>query len=46
MVDPEGHEIAMSFSRLDADTIRVDIEGGRRSVTFEVTAAGQVQDGQ
>lgn len=45
VVNPEGREIAMSFSRVDEDTIQVDIEGGRRPVTFQVTAAGQVQDG-
>jgi hypothetical protein len=44
VVNPEGREIAMSFSRVDADTIQVDIEGGRRPITFHVTAAGQVQD--
>lgn len=45
VVNPEGREIEMSFSRVDADTIQVEIAGGRRPVTFEVTAAGQVQDG-
>lgn len=45
VVSPEGREIAMSFSRVDEDTIQVDIEGGRRPVTFQVTASGQVQDG-
>lgn len=45
VLNPEGREIAMSFSRLDEDTIQVDIEGGRRPVVFQVTAAG-VQDGE
>lgn len=45
VINPEGREIAMSFSRVDEDTIQVDIEGGRRPVKFQVTAAGQVQDG-
>ncbi len=43
VVNPEGTEIGMSFSRVDEDTIRVDITGGRRDFTFDVTAAGQVQ---
>jgi len=43
VINPEGRELAMSFSRVDDDTIQVDIEGGRRPVTFQVTAAGQVQ---
>lgn len=46
VVNPAGREIAMSFSRIDADTIQVDISGGRRDITFQVTAAGQVTDGQ
>jgi hypothetical protein len=45
VVNPEGREIAMSFARLDEDTIQVEIEGGRRPVVFEVTASGQVSDG-
>jgi hypothetical protein len=44
VINPEGREIAMSFSRVDEDTIQVDVEGGRRVVTFQVTAAGQVQE--
>ena len=43
--DSLGRELAMSFSRVDEDTIQVDVEGGRRPVAFRVTAAGQVQDG-
>lgn len=43
VVNPEGREIGMSFSRVDDDTIQVDITGGRRDITFQVTAAGQVQ---
>ncbi|MCX4247022.1 hypothetical protein [Paraliomyxa miuraensis] len=42
VVNPEGREIGMSFSRVDDDTIQVDITGGRRDVSFQVTAAGQV----
>lgn len=42
VVNPEGREIGMSFSRVDEDTIQVDITGGRRDITFQVTAAGQV----
>lgn len=46
VVNPEGREIAMSFSRIDEDTIQVEIEGGRRPFIFEVTASGQVSDGE
>ncbi len=44
VMNPAGREIAMSFSRVDSDTIQVDITGGRRDITFQVTAAGQVKD--
>ncbi len=43
VTNPAGRVIEMGFSRLDEDTIAVDITGGRRDVTFEVTAAGQVR---
>jgi hypothetical protein len=45
VVNPKGREIAMSFSRVDEDTIQVDIEGGRRPIAFQVTASGQVDGG-
>jgi len=44
VLNPEAREIEMSFSRIDEDTIQVEIAGGRRPITFHVTAAGQVQD--
>jgi hypothetical protein len=46
VIDPEGREIVMRFARLDDDTIRVEVEGGRRPLVFEVTASGQVSGGQ
>jgi hypothetical protein len=46
VINPAGREIAMSFSRVDEDTIEVAITGGRRDITFHVTASGQVQDGE
>ncbi|MCA9650966.1 MAG: hypothetical protein KC501_13705 [Myxococcales bacterium] len=44
VVDPAGHELEMSFSRVDEHTIQVDISGGRRDFTFEVTAAAGVSE--
>ncbi len=43
VLNPEDQTIEMEFARLDEDTIRVEITGGRRDVTFDVTASGQVQ---
>lgn len=46
VLNPEGREIGLSFSRVDEDTIEVTVTGGRRDIVFRVTAAGQVQDGE
>ncbi|MCA9708319.1 MAG: hypothetical protein KDK70_20890 [Myxococcales bacterium] len=46
VVNPEDRVIGLHFARLDEDTIRVEVTGGRRDLTFDVTAAGQVQDGE
>ena len=46
VLNPEGKEIGLSFSRVDEDTIEVSVTGGRRDLVFHVTAAGQVQDGE
>lgn len=43
VVNPEDRLIALEFARVDEDTIRVALSGGRRDITFDVTAAGQVQ---
>ncbi len=43
VTNPEGKQMGMTFSRVDGNTIAVEMTGGRRDVTFEVTAAGQVQ---
>lgn len=44
VLNPEGREIGLSFARVDADTIEVEVSGGRRDLVFHVTAAGQVED--
>jgi hypothetical protein len=41
---PSGNEITMTFERIDADTIEVRIEGGRRDRIFRVSSAGDVDD--
>lgn len=46
VLNPEGHEIGLSFARVDEDTIEVTVSGGRRDLVFHVTAAGQVMDGE
>lgn len=43
VINPEGREIGLSFERVDGNTIRVNVSGGRRDVTFDVTASGQVE---
>ncbi|MEM6989947.1 MAG: hypothetical protein AAF721_05605 [Myxococcota bacterium] len=45
LTTPEAKTVELSFDRVDADTIEVSVEGGRRPFVFRVTAAGQVQDG-
>lgn len=39
---PFKKTISMSFSRVDADTIRVRVEGPKRSFTFDVSKLGEV----
>ena len=41
---PSGKELTMSFDRIDADTIEIHVEGGRRDRVFRVTEAGDVQE--
>lgn len=43
VVNPDDREIGLSFSRVDGNTIRVTLSGGRRDFTLDVTAAGQVE---
>lgn len=46
VINPAGRELELRFSRVDDDTIAVEVEGGRRPVSFEVTASGQVEGGE
>lgn len=41
---PSGKELTMSFERVDADTIEVRVEGGRRDRIFRVSSAGEVAE--
>jgi hypothetical protein len=41
---PKGKTIALSFSRIDDDTIAVTLGSGGRERTFHVTRTGQIQD--
>lgn len=43
LTQPNGNEVTMTFDRLDADTIEVEVTGGRRDRTFHITA-GTVDD--
>lgn len=42
---PQGKDVAMTFERVDQDTIAVVVSGGRHEFAFHVTAAGQVNEG-
>lgn len=44
LLNPEGKELDMSFSRVDEDTIAVTVTGGLRTRMFHVTSAGRVTD--
>lgn len=41
---PSGKELSMSFDRIDADTIEITVEGGRRDHIFRVSSAGDVHE--
>lgn len=41
---PSEKQLSMSFDRIDADTIEITVEGGRRDRVFRVTSAGDVQE--
>lgn len=45
LVVPSGAEVSLAFERVDADTIEVRIDGGRRDRVFRVTSAGAVSEG-
>jgi len=44
LATPEGHDLGLSFMRLDDETIQVTMTGGRRDRVFEVTSAGAVSE--
>lgn len=45
LVNPDDKRMTLSFERLDSDTITVTIAGTKRSFSFDVTAAGQIEEG-
>ncbi len=44
LVTPNDKTLAMSFDRIDEDSIRVTIENGRRTFSFNVNRAGAIVD--
>jgi hypothetical protein len=38
--------VSLSFTRVDADTIRVEFTGGARRYRFDVTTAGAISAGE
>lgn len=41
---PSGKQLTMTFERIDADTIEVRVEGGRRDRIFRVSSSGDVDE--
>jgi hypothetical protein len=42
LVAPSGRAMALEFTRLDKDTIRVTVSSGKRSFEIKVNAVGHV----
>jgi hypothetical protein len=43
ITNPAGKRLTLTFERVDADTIRVDVDGARRDYQFNVNATGEVK---
>jgi len=45
LTNPDDKRMSLAFERLDDNTITVTIAGTKRSFSFDVTAAGQIEEG-
>ena len=43
LTTPNGKQLTLGFARIDEDTIRVTVEGARRTFEFDVTRLGAVE---
>jgi hypothetical protein len=46
LTTPSDKALAMSFQRIDADTIRVEVSGPRRDFAFDVSKAGDIAESE
>jgi hypothetical protein len=44
LTNPQGKRLTLSFERVDADSIRVNVEGTRRDFHFDVSVAGEINE--